>query len=98
MTTRAFNETWRTMDERKTSMRLAAYGLAVRRVADATITRGLYPYAGGRSLQGSGMPSLRARRGGARGSWGGARVRARAGRDRRWFRAPGTPPPAHSGP
>jgi hypothetical protein len=24
-------------------MRLAAYGLAVRRVADATITRGLYP-------------------------------------------------------
>jgi glutamate dehydrogenase/leucine dehydrogenase len=31
------------MEERKTSMRLAAYGLAVRRVADATITRGLYP-------------------------------------------------------
>jgi hypothetical protein len=24
-------------------MRLAAYGLAVRRVAEATITRGLYP-------------------------------------------------------
>jgi glutamate dehydrogenase (NAD(P)+) len=43
ITTRAFNETWRTMDERKTSMRLAAYGLAVGRVADATITRGLYP-------------------------------------------------------
>jgi len=43
ITTRAFNETWRTMEERKTSMRLAAYGLAVRRVADATITRGLYP-------------------------------------------------------
>jgi len=43
ITTRAFNETWRTVAERKTSMRLAAYGLAVRRVADATITRGLYP-------------------------------------------------------
>jgi glutamate dehydrogenase (NAD(P)+) len=43
ITTRAFNETWRTMEDRKTSMRLAAYGLAVRRVADATITRGLYP-------------------------------------------------------
>ncbi|HEY8235054.1 MAG TPA: Glu/Leu/Phe/Val dehydrogenase [Gaiellaceae bacterium] len=43
ITTRAFNETWRTTEERKTSMRLAAYGLAVRRVADATITRGLYP-------------------------------------------------------
>jgi len=43
ITTRAFNETWRTMDERKTTMRLSAYGLAVRRVADATITRGLYP-------------------------------------------------------
>jgi glutamate dehydrogenase (NAD(P)+) len=43
ITTRAFNETWRVAEERKTSMRLAAYGLAVRRVADATITRGLYP-------------------------------------------------------
>ena len=43
ITTRAFNETWRTAEERKTTMRLAAYGLAVRRVADATITRGLYP-------------------------------------------------------
>jgi glutamate dehydrogenase (NAD(P)+) len=43
ITTRAFNETWRVFEERKTSMRLAAYGLAVRRVADATVTRGLYP-------------------------------------------------------
>jgi glutamate dehydrogenase (NAD(P)+) len=43
ITTRAFNETWRVAEERKTSMRLAAYGVAVRRVADATITRGLYP-------------------------------------------------------
>ncbi len=41
--TRAFDETWRTYEERKTSMRLAAYGLAVQRVAEATITRGLYP-------------------------------------------------------
>jgi glutamate dehydrogenase (NAD(P)+) len=43
ITTRAFNETWRVSQERRTSMRLAAYGLAVRRVADATVTRGLYP-------------------------------------------------------
>jgi glutamate dehydrogenase (NAD(P)+) len=43
ITTRAFNETWRVAQDRKTSMRSAAYGLAVRRVADATITRGLYP-------------------------------------------------------
>jgi glutamate dehydrogenase (NAD(P)+) len=41
--TRAFDETWATMSERDTSMRLAAYGLAVQRVAEATITRGLYP-------------------------------------------------------
>jgi glutamate dehydrogenase (NAD(P)+) len=43
ITTRAFNETWRMAEERAISMRLAAYGIAVRRVADATITRGLYP-------------------------------------------------------
>jgi glutamate dehydrogenase (NAD(P)+) len=43
ITTRAFNETWRTAQERNLSMRIAAYGLAVRRVADATVTRGLYP-------------------------------------------------------
>jgi glutamate dehydrogenase (NAD(P)+) len=41
--TRAFDETWATMSERGISMRLAAYGLAVQRVAEATITRGLYP-------------------------------------------------------
>jgi glutamate dehydrogenase (NAD(P)+) len=41
--TRAFDETWSTYEERKTSMRMAAYGLAVQRVAEATITRGLYP-------------------------------------------------------
>jgi glutamate dehydrogenase (NAD(P)+) len=41
--TRAFDETWATMQERKISMRLGAYGLAVQRVAEATVTRGLYP-------------------------------------------------------
>jgi glutamate dehydrogenase (NAD(P)+) len=41
--TRAFDETWSTVEARKTSMRMAAYGLAVQRVAEATITRGLYP-------------------------------------------------------
>jgi glutamate dehydrogenase (NAD(P)+) len=41
--TRAFNETWHVYEQRQTSMRLAAYGLAVGRVAEATITRGLYP-------------------------------------------------------
>ncbi len=41
--TRAFDETWHTHVERNVSMRLAAYGLAVQRVAEATVTRGLYP-------------------------------------------------------
>jgi glutamate dehydrogenase (NAD(P)+) len=41
--TRAFNETWHVYEDRQTSMRNAAYGLAVGRVAEATITRGLYP-------------------------------------------------------
>ena len=41
--TRAFNETWETPLARETSMRVAAYGLAVQRVAEATTTRGLYP-------------------------------------------------------
>jgi glutamate dehydrogenase (NAD(P)+) len=40
---RAFNETWATREGRQTSMRVAAYGLAVLRVAEATTTRGLYP-------------------------------------------------------
>src|SRR6266705_5529297 len=40
---RAFNETWSTQSDRQTSMRLAAYGLAVQRVAEATVTRGIYP-------------------------------------------------------
>jgi glutamate dehydrogenase (NAD(P)+) len=41
--TRAFNETWSTQESRGISMREAAYGLAVKRVAEATITRGIYP-------------------------------------------------------
>jgi glutamate dehydrogenase (NAD(P)+) len=40
---RAFEETWSTRESFETSMRVAAYGLAVRRVAEATTTRGLYP-------------------------------------------------------
>ncbi len=40
---RAFEETWQTRHDRDTSMRMAAYGLAVQRVAEATTTRGLYP-------------------------------------------------------
>jgi glutamate dehydrogenase (NAD(P)+) len=43
ITTRAFNETWKVHQESDTSMRMAAYGLAVQRVAEATTTRGLYP-------------------------------------------------------
>jgi glutamate dehydrogenase (NAD(P)+) len=41
--TRAFDETWHVYETRRTSMRIAAYGLAVQRVAEATVTRGLYP-------------------------------------------------------
>ncbi|MDQ5821828.1 MAG: Glu/Leu/Phe/Val dehydrogenase [Actinomycetota bacterium] len=41
--TKAFDETWHTYQERDTTMRFAAYGLAVQRVAEATITRGIYP-------------------------------------------------------
>jgi glutamate dehydrogenase (NAD(P)+) len=41
--TRAFNETWATHESRGVSMRMSAYGLAVRRVAEATTTRGIYP-------------------------------------------------------
>ena len=40
---RAFEETWETAQARDISMRLASYGLAVQRVAEATITRGIYP-------------------------------------------------------
>ena len=41
--TRAFEETWAVREERNVHMRMAAYGLAVQRVAEATVTRGLYP-------------------------------------------------------
>lgn len=40
---RAFEETWHTRERISTSMRMAAYGIAVQRVAEATTTRGLYP-------------------------------------------------------
>ena len=40
---KAFEETWDMHQRRDISMRLAAYGLAVERVAEATLTRGLYP-------------------------------------------------------
>jgi glutamate dehydrogenase (NAD(P)+) len=40
---RAFEETWETAKARGVPMRVAAYGLAVQRVAEATITRGIYP-------------------------------------------------------
>jgi glutamate dehydrogenase (NAD(P)+) len=40
---RAFEETWETAEQRHMPMRVAAYGLAVQRVAEATVTRGIYP-------------------------------------------------------
>jgi glutamate dehydrogenase (NAD(P)+) len=40
---RAFEETWEAAQARGVSMRVAAYGLAVQRVAEATVTRGIYP-------------------------------------------------------
>src|SRR5438477_4110751 len=40
---RAFEETWETAEQRGMPMRMAAYGLAVQRVAEATVTRGIYP-------------------------------------------------------
>jgi glutamate dehydrogenase (NAD(P)+) len=40
---RAFAETWDHRERHNVSARLAAYGLAVERVAEATIIRGLYP-------------------------------------------------------
>jgi len=41
--TRAFADTWAAHEQRGVSMRMAAYGLAVERVAEATTIRGLYP-------------------------------------------------------
>jgi glutamate dehydrogenase (NAD(P)+) len=40
---RAFDETWETAQARNVPMRVASYGLAVQRVAEATVTRGIYP-------------------------------------------------------
>jgi glutamate dehydrogenase (NAD(P)+) len=40
---RAFDQTWETAQKRNLPMRVAAYGLAVQRVAEATVTRGIYP-------------------------------------------------------
>ena len=40
---RAFEEAWITRESRATSLRMASYGIAVERVAEATTTRGLYP-------------------------------------------------------
>jgi glutamate dehydrogenase (NAD(P)+) len=40
---RSFEETWETAQQRDVPMRVAAYGVAVQRVAEATITRGIYP-------------------------------------------------------
>ncbi len=41
--TKAFNEVYRISQEKKVDMRTAAYILAVGRVAEATLTRGIYP-------------------------------------------------------
>src|SRR5256714_10890343 len=41
--TRAFNETWQVSEDRQVAMRPALYGVAVGRVGEATVTRGLYP-------------------------------------------------------
>jgi glutamate dehydrogenase (NAD(P)+) len=40
---RAFEEAWNTRESRATTLRMASYGIAVERVAEATTTRGLYP-------------------------------------------------------
>ena len=40
---RAFEDAWQTRDRYETSLRMASYGIAVQRVAEATTTRGLYP-------------------------------------------------------
>jgi glutamate dehydrogenase (NAD(P)+) len=40
---RAFGETWALHESRDVSLRMAAYGIAVQRVAEASVIRGLYP-------------------------------------------------------
>ncbi len=101
ISTRAFNETWAMRESRGTSMRMAAYGLAVNRVAEATTTRGLYPVAPPRLTlcTGGGLPPLRTRPGDASvEAQRGARLRARRGRDRRRRGARGALPRADSRP
>jgi glutamate dehydrogenase (NAD(P)+) len=41
--TRAFEETWKLHEQRELPLRLAAYAVAVERVANATTIRGIYP-------------------------------------------------------
>jgi len=41
--TRAFDETWTVHERRDISLRHAAYGIGIKRVAEASIIRGLYP-------------------------------------------------------
>jgi glutamate dehydrogenase (NAD(P)+) len=41
--TRAFDETWTVHDQMDVSLRLAAYGIGIKRVAEASVIRGLYP-------------------------------------------------------
>jgi glutamate dehydrogenase (NAD(P)+) len=41
--TRAFDETWSIHEQMDVSLRLAAYGIGIRRVAEASVIRGLYP-------------------------------------------------------
>jgi glutamate dehydrogenase (NAD(P)+) len=40
---RAFDETWALHEQRDISLRLAAYGIGINRVAEASVIRGLYP-------------------------------------------------------
>jgi glutamate dehydrogenase (NAD(P)+) len=40
---RAFGETWALHADRGVTLRMAAYGLGVQRVAEASLIRGLYP-------------------------------------------------------
>src|ERR1044072_4883674 len=85
--TRAFNETWHVYEDREISMRSASYGVAVGRVSEATVTRGLYPCTrrrprGRLPARGAGArPGARVAR--------GAGVRADGGRDRRRSRPRG---------
>ena len=86
----AFDETWHVHEEKQTSMRLAAYGLAVKRVAGGDHDARPLSVAGRRSTTRPAATSASGRGAGARAA-GRARVRARGGRHRRrcpsWRRA-----------